>query len=97
MEAEIDIEAAETEPTITLSKARELLKEVQSRFDDGNPFSQAPNSGARYLVHFLVRQHGMRRPAAQNLLADWLNNGVVTVEMCDRKTKLVGLKVARWL
>ena len=97
LEAEIDVDTAETEPKVTLIKARELLKEVQSRFDDGNPFSQAPNSGARYLVHFLVRQHGMRRAAAQNLLADWLNNGVVTVEVCDRKTKLVGLKVVRWL
>ncbi len=97
LEAEIDIEAAETEPAVTLAKAREVLKEVQSRFDGGNPFSQAPNSGARYLIHFLVRQHGMRRAAAQNLLADWLNNGVVTIETCDRKTKLVGLKVVRWL
>jgi RecA-family ATPase len=89
--------SADADDSVSLTKARELLKEVQRRFDDGAPFSHASNSGARYFVTFLMRQHRMRRPAARNLLADWLNDGVVTVEMCDRKTKLVGLKVATWL
>jgi len=89
------LEVAETGPT--LQKAREILKEVQRRFDDGSPFSHAPNSGARYLVNLLMRQHGMDRHTAKNLLTDWLNNNVVIVDVCDRKTKMTGLKVVQWL
>ena len=80
-----------------MHKAREILRDIQSRFDAGNPFSHAPNSGARYVISFFVRQHGMRREAAQNLLADWLNNEVVTVDLSNRKTKMKGLRVVRWL
>ena len=29
--------------------------------------------------------------------SDWLNNSVVAIDVCDRKTKLKGLKVAKWL
>jgi hypothetical protein len=39
----------------------------------------------------------MSPSAARNLLSDWLNNGVLAIEMCNWKTKLVGLKVARKL
>jgi hypothetical protein len=82
---------------LSKTKAHEILEEIQRRFDDGNPFSHAPNSGARYVVPFFTRQHGMRRDAARNLLADWINNGVVTVDLSNRKTKLMGLRVAKWV
>ena len=52
---------------------------------------------ARYLGHYLVRQLHLDRKAAAELITDWLNNGVLTVEVCNRKTKLSGLKVQRWI
>lgn len=80
-----------------LSRAREVLQEVQRRFDAGVPFSPAPQAQARYLGHYLVRQFQMERKAAVELITDWINNGILTLEVCDRKTKLSGLKVQRWL
>lgn len=88
---------APAESDFTMSQAREVLKEIDRRFKEGSPFSHAPQAGSRYLGHYLVRQYGMSRPAAAALIADWLNNGVVGIEECDRKKNLMGLKVLQWL
>ena len=72
-------------------------EEVQRRFDAGVPFSPSPQGQARYLGHYLMRQLHLDRKAAAELIAEWLNNGVLTVEVCNRKTKLSGLKVQRWI
>ena len=94
---DLSVGAATVPSGPSMDEARRILEEIQRRFEAGTPFSHAPNSGARYLVHFLMRQKGMNRMEARNLLTDWLNNGVVEVDICDRKTKLTGLKVATWL
>ncbi len=94
---DLSVGAAAVSSGPTMDEARRILDEIQRRFEAGTPFSHAPNSGPRYLVQFLIRQKGMNRMEARNLLADWLNNGVVDVDICDRKTKLKGLKVATWL
>jgi hypothetical protein len=39
----------------------------------------------------------MARKAAANLLTDWMNNGVIGIEVRDRKSKLTGLKVLKWI
>jgi hypothetical protein len=39
----------------------------------------------------------MARKAADKLVADWLTNGIVTIDVSDRKAKLNGLRVAQWL
>jgi hypothetical protein len=39
----------------------------------------------------------MNRKAADKLVADWLNNGVLTIEASNRKTKLSGVRVLQWL
>lgn len=93
----------ETEPNapaegdFTMAQAREVLKEIDRRFKEGSPFSHAPQAGSRYLGHYLVRQYGMSRTAAAALIADWLNNGVIGIDVIDRKSKLTGLKVLTWL
>jgi len=95
----------ETEPddqpperTFSLAQAREVLKEVDRRFNEGkSPFSHASQGGARYLGHYLQRQYGMSKKAAADLIADWMNNGIVTTEEYDRKNNKVGLKVLRGL
>jgi len=88
---------AGAEPEFTMAQAREVLKEIQRRFDDGTPFSHSPRGGARYLGHYLVQHARMARKAADKLVADWLTNGVVTIGVSDRKAKLNGLRVAQWL
>ena len=74
-----------------------IIRICTERFDAGVPFSPAPQAQARYLGHYLVRPFQMPRKAAAELITDWVNNGVLTLEVCDRKTKLSGLKVQRWL
>lgn len=96
LEAEPD--DGKPEQTFSIAQAREVLKEIDRRFNEGkSPFSHAPQAGSRYLGHCLVRQYGMSRPAAAALIADWLNNGVIGIEECDRKKNLMGLKVLQWL
>jgi hypothetical protein len=86
-----------SDPAFTKDRAREVLKEVDRRFDAGAPFSHSPQGRARYLGHYLARHLALNRRAAEQLIADWLNNGVLTIEVCDRKTKLAGLKVRQWI
>jgi hypothetical protein len=88
---------ARAETAFTIESAREVLKEIDRRFKEGTPFSHAPQAGSRYLGHYLQRQFGMNKQAAAALIADWMNNGVIGIEECDRKTKLMGLKVLQWL
>jgi hypothetical protein len=88
---------AVAEPEFTMAQAREVLKEIQRRFDDGNPFSHSPRGEVRYLGHFLQRQYGMSKKAAADLITNWMNNGVIGVDVVDRRSKLTGLKVLTWL
>ena len=43
-----------SEPTFSIAQAREILKEVDRRFEAGAPFSHSPRGGARYLGHYLA-------------------------------------------
>jgi hypothetical protein len=94
LESEPDGEA---ESTFSIAQAREVLKEIQRRFEEGTPFSHSPRSGARYLGHYLQRQCGMSRTSAADLITDWMNNGVIGIDVVDRRSKLSGLKVLSWL
>ena len=78
-----------SEPTFTIAQAREVLKEVDGRFEAGTPFSHSPRGRVRYLGHYLTQHEKMNRKAA-----DWLNNGVLTIDASNRKTKLTGLRAA---
>ena len=64
--------ARETEPSFSIAQAREILKEVDRRFEAGTPFSHSPRGGARYLGQTIratgppggrsSRKAGRRRP-----------------------------------
>ncbi len=97
-QVEIEIETSKTTASnFKIEQAREVQKEVQRRFDTGAAFSPSPQSQSRYLGTYLIRQYGVNRREAANLIADWINNGVLTLEMIDQRTKQKGLKVASWL
>ncbi len=85
------------EATFSIAQAREVFKEIERRFEAGTPFSHSPNSGARYLGQYLIRQYRLSRKTATDLIADWMNNGVIGIEVVDRKNKLSGLKVLSWI
>jgi hypothetical protein len=89
------IPESDTSSSLPLGRVREVLAEVQRRFDAGVPFSPSTQGQARYLGHYLARRLHLDRKAAAELITDWINNGVLTVEVCNRKTKLSGLKVQR--
>lgn len=88
---------AASEPAFTAAQAHEVLKEIERRFEAGTPFSHSPRGGPRYLGVYLTQHAKMNRKAADKLVADWLNNGVLTIEASNRKTKLSGLRVLKWL
>ena len=88
---------AASEPEFTIAQAREDLKEVERRFEAGLPFSHSPRGGARYLGLCPSAAKMSRRKASDKLVADWLNNGVLTIEASNRKTKLSGVRVLQWL
>jgi RecA-family ATPase len=95
---EVELENSKTKASnFKIEHAREVLKEVQRHFDEGNAFSPSPQSQARYLGAYLKRQYGLDRREATNLIADWLNNGVLANEVTDQRTKQKGLRVTSWL
>jgi hypothetical protein len=81
----------------TTARAREVLREVERRFDAGTPFSHSPRGGVRYLGLYLVQHEKMNRKGADQLVAEWLNNGVLTIDVSNKRTKLSGLRVLQWL
>ena len=79
-----------------MAQAREVLKEIDRRFEAGTPFSHSPHGGARYLGHYLAAARKLTRKAAEKLIADWLTNEVVAIETCNQDQNS-GLKVRQWL
>ncbi len=97
-QVEIGIDASKTRASnFKIEQAREVLKEVQRRFDTGAAFSSSAQSQSRYLGAYLIRQYGVDRREAVNLITDWINNGVLASEVIDTHSKQKGLKVASWI
>jgi hypothetical protein len=79
---------------LTTFQAIEILKEIDQRWREGNPLSASPQS-PRYVVPIMVR-HGLSPKAARRLLADWIANGLVAIEVLDSHSKVKGLRVLAW-
>jgi len=80
---------------ITTALAKEILKEIDRRWREGNPASASPQS-PRYVVPLMVRNHGCSPKAARSLLRDWIINGMVATRAYDNHTKAQGLRVLSW-
>lgn len=81
--------------SMTPDKARQILNVIQSAWDAGDPFSEAPNS-PRYVVSMMTRQFRMSKTAAADLLGHWRDNAMVASERRSRDTATKGLRVAKW-
>lgn len=57
--------------------------------------SGSPQS-PRYVVPLMVSKHGLSSKTARRLLAEWIANGVVAIELFDTDSKAKGLKVLTW-
>jgi hypothetical protein len=88
-------EFEQTQGIVTPSAATEILKEIDARWREGNPFSCSAQS-PRYVVPLMVQRHGMTPRAARRLMADWISNGMVATERYDSDAKSRGLRVLRW-
>jgi hypothetical protein len=81
--------------SITTFQAVQILKEIDQRWTERNPFSASVQS-PRYVVPMMVQSHGCSPKAARSLLRDWLNNGMVVSLAYDKHRKAQGLKVLAW-
>jgi hypothetical protein len=81
------------------SMAQVILDEIRAAWNAGKPLSNAKQtkSEGRHVGRFMAGRHGMISEAVDALVQQWVDNGTVSVEMCDRKTKMKGLKVTGFI
>jgi len=80
---------------VSRSMAQVVLEEIRSAWNAGKPLSNASQTRkeGRHVGRRMAAMHGMVAEAVDALVQRWLDNGTVSLEMVDRKTKLKGLKV----
>ncbi len=88
--------AAQKVTCMTEMQCLDFLKHIESRWRSGRPFSAMANTQDRYAVAFMQREYGVTKHVAKTQLDDWFHAEMVASEMIDKKSKLVGLKVAKW-
>jgi len=89
-------DAPSAEYLLTPLKATEILKDVEARWNEGQPFGDDHRSGDRYLVNHIVAEHSLTKPQAKKVLKDWLKSGMLVREKFDPKGKKFGLRVMKW-
>jgi hypothetical protein len=80
---------------VTTHAVVQILKEIDQRWRDGNPFSASAQS-PRYVLPVMVQKHALGARAARQLLSQWIVNGMVVIEEFDSDSKAKGLKVVAW-
>lgn len=91
--------AAKAQAEIDKPRAVQLLKAIDEAWGSGRALSsktQTKTEG-RYAPMVLSKRFGVDPKAVEDLLHEWLINGIVGVEVYDRKTKARGLCVLEWL
>ena len=63
------------------------------RWKNGKPFT---NTGDRSLLRFIVKEHGLTRLSAKNLLRQWDDNDVLAYQVIDKYRKTMGYAVKKW-
>jgi hypothetical protein len=80
---------------ISNSMAEVVLDEIRSAWKAGRPLSTAPQTRkeGRHVGRFMAAKHGLEAAAVDQLVEQWLMNGVCSIEMADMHSKMKGLKV----
>ena len=74
---------------------RRILSDISTAWHSGKPWSSMPQTKAkgRYAPALIKARHDVVEKLAELLIKTWLDNGVLTYDMCDKSTKMQGLKV----
>lgn len=81
---------------LTTNQARAALREIHGRWEQGKPFSAAPNSPDRYLGGWLRHMFCISPEAAKRQLDAWFHAGILSVETHDKRNKQKGIQVLKW-
>lgn len=80
----------------TDAHAWHALKEIDRRWNTGNPFSASHNSPERYLGTWLQTRFKMSRNAAIFQIKAWGAAELIATEEVDKHSKMRGLRVKNW-
>jgi hypothetical protein len=74
---------------------RLILDAIRTAWNANKPWSCMPQSRrqGRYAAGIIKQQFDIVEKTADLMIQTWLQNGVLSYEMCDRNTKMQGLKV----
>lgn len=72
-----------------------LFKEIETRWNREAPFSNASQSGERYIVRWMESKLKLSRNAAKRYIDDWIDEGVLGIELLNSSSKQKGLCVVR--
>lgn len=78
---------------VSVAVANEILQVIQSRWTNGNPLSK---QGDRALVRWIIKEKGLTRNSAKNLVRQWVDNEVLGYGVADKKQKTAGYRVLKW-
>lgn len=80
---------------ISRGMADVVLDEIRDAWKSGKPLSIAPQTRkeGRHVGRCMAMRHGLEANAVEQLVEQWLMNGVCAIEVVDKHTKVKGLKV----
>jgi RecA-family ATPase len=85
--------ARRLEDEVSQDQIDKTFSEIELRWNRENPFSNASQTGDRYLVRWMTENIGMTKRAANKAMCDWIDQGYITIEMLSGNTKKKGLCV----
>lgn len=87
--------AAPEKSALDKPACRKILNEIERAWVAGKPWSNAPQTkrDGRYLPFFMSKNTGCSLREAEQMIADWLANDVLSIEAVGQKLKVKGLRV----
>lgn len=85
--------ARKHEDEVSQEQIDKAFSEIELRWNRENPFSNASQTGDRYLVRWMSENLGMTKRAANKAMCEWIDQGYITIEMISGNTKKKGLCV----
>jgi len=73
-----------------------ILKEIEARWNKGEPLSHAPNTGNRYIIKYLRSKIGLTKSVAGVLVNKWIDEDIISVDIVNRSTKLKGYRLIKY-
>lgn len=71
-----------------------VLSAMSTAWDEGRPWSKAPQSKDRYAIRHMVSDFGFDAEKAEETLAMWEQTGLIAMELRSAKHRVTGFKVA---